>query len=264
MPEKPIGIFDSGVGGLTVLKAIKKILPHENLIYFGDTARVPYGNRSPNTIIRYSIENARLLQKFNIKALVVACNTSSSYALEILKREFPFPVIGVVKPGAKAAVNKSKSKRIGIIGTEATIKSGAYRKAILSLDPFATVFEKACPLFVPLIEEGWLSGKVTELVAEKYLQDLMDKDIDTLVLGCTHYPLIKDTIKKLVKDKVTLIDSAMAVAEEVEKKLPHRRKSENEGVVRILVSDKTERFERIARMIMGEDTLIEEVSIDSE
>ncbi len=264
MPESPIGIFDSGVGGLTVLKAIKKILPHENLIYFGDTARVPYGNRSPNTIIKYSVENARLLQKFNIKTLVVACNTSSSYALEILKEEFPFPVIGVVKPGAKLAVESSKSKRIGVIGTEATIKSGAYRKAILSLEPFATVFEKACPLFVPLIEEGWLSDKITELVAEKYLKELTEKEIDTLVLGCTHYPLIKDTIKKILKDNVTLIDSAMAVAEEVKRKLPHRKKNKSQGVVRILVSDKTPRFERIAKMIMGEDTLIEEVSLDSE
>ena len=264
MPEKPIGIFDSGVGGLTVLKAIKEILPNENLIYFGDTARVPYGNRSPSTIIKYSVENTRLLQKFNIKMLVVACNTSSSHALEILRREFPFPVVGVVKPGAKVAVESSKNKRIGVIGTEATIKSGAYRKAILSLDPFATVFEKACPLFVPLIEEGWLSGEVTELVVEKYLSDLLNKDIDTLVLGCTHYPLIKDTIRKVTGKNINLIDSAMAVAEEVKSRLPHERGKRSKGIVRILVSDKTERFERIARMIMGKDTLIEEVSLDSE
>jgi len=260
--ERPIGIFDSGVGGLTVLKAIKDLLPSENLIYFGDTARVPYGTKSPKTIIKYSIQNARLLQSYGIKMLVVACNTSSAHALEILKEEFPFPVIGVVKPGAKLAVATTKSGRVGVIGTEATVKSHAYRKEIISLNPFCEVFEKACPLFVPLIEEGWLNDPVTKEVAKRYLSELIDKGIDTLVLGCTHYPLIKKLIGE-VCEGVNLIDSAVAVAVEVEKSLPAKRKK-GEGSVRILVSDKTERFERIAKMIMGNGVEVEEVAIDKE
>jgi len=262
MPDRPIGVFDSGVGGLTVLKAIRKVLPQENLIYFGDTARVPYGGRSPKTIIKYSIENAKLLNRFGIKMLIVACNTSSSYALDILKREFPFPVLGVVVPGAKSAVGASKNKKIGVIGTEATIKSGAYKKAILSLDPFATVFEKACPLFVPLIEEGWLEGEITKLVVEKYLSGLVERGIDTLVLGCTHYPLIKGVIKSFCGDGIEIVDSAEAVAKEVEGILLGANLNGGQGITKILVSDKTDRFERLAKMIMGETATIEEVSID--
>jgi len=263
MPDRPIGVFDSGVGGLTVLKALKELLPSENLIYFGDTARVPYGTKSPRTIIRYSLENTKLLMSFDVKMVVVACNTSSSYALEILKSEFPFPVIGVVRPGAKLAVRRSRSGRIGVIGTEATIKSGAYRKAIVSVNPFAEVYEKACPLFVPLIEEGWLDDPITEEVAKRYLNSLLKRKIDTLVLGCTHYPLIKGILKRICGEEVELIDSAEAVAEEVCRVLPAKRE-DGVGAVRILVSDKTERFERVAKMIMGESISIEEVSVDKE
>ena len=263
MPDRPIGVFDSGVGGLTVLKALKELLPSENLIYFGDTARVPYGTKSPRTIIRYSLENTKLLMSFDVKMVVVACNTSSSYALEILKSEFPFPVIGVIRPGAKLAVRRSRSGRIGVIGTEATIKSGAYRKAIVSVNPFAEVYEKACPLFVPLIEEGWLDDPITEEVAKRYLNSLLKRKIDTLVLGCTHYPLIKGILKRICGEEVELIDSAEAVAEEVCRVLPAKRE-DGVGAVRILVSDKTERFERVAKMIMGESISIEEVSVDKE
>ena len=263
MPDRPIGVFDSGVGGLTVLKALREKLPSENLIYFGDTARVPYGTKSPKTIIRYSIENTKLLRSFDVKMVVVACNTSSTYALEILKSEFSnVPIIGVVNPGAKLAVSSTKSGKIGVIGTEATVRSGAYRKAIVSINPFSDVFEKACPLFVPLIEEGWLEDPVTLEVARRYLLPLLERGIDTLVLGCTHYPLIKRVLAKVCGD-VALIDSAEAVANEVARILPSRRKS-GRGEVRILVSDKTERFERIARMIMGSGIGIEEVSIDKE
>jgi glutamate racemase len=263
MSNSPIGVFDSGVGGLTVLKALRETLPSENLIYFGDTARVPYGTKSPRTIIRYSIENTKLLKGFNVKMVVVACNTSSSYALEILKSEFQdIPIVGVITPGAKLAVSLTKSGRIGVIGTEATIKSGAYRKAINSLKPFFKVFEKACPLFVPLIEEGWLDDPITLEVARRYLSPLLEKEIDTLVLGCTHYPLIKDVIKEVCPN-TTLVDSAEAVAKEVEKLLPSKNQK-GKGEVKILVSDKTERFERIAKMIMGKDTAVEEVSIDKE
>jgi glutamate racemase len=263
MPDRPIGVFDSGVGGLTVLKALREKLPSENLIYFGDTARVPYGTKSPKTIIRYSIENTKLLRSFDVKMVVVACNTSSSYALEILKSEFSnVPIIGVVNPGAKLAVSSTKSGKIGVIGTEATVRSGAYRKAIVSINPFSDVFEKACPLFVPLIEEGWLEDPVTLEVARRYLLPLLEKRIDTLVLGCTHYPLIKKVLAKVCED-VTLIDSAEAIANEVARILPSKRRS-GRGEVRILVSDKTERFERIAKMIMGNGINIEEVSIDKE
>ena len=262
MPHSPIGIFDSGVGGLTVLKALRELLPGENLIYFGDTARVPYGTKSHKTIIKYSLQNTRLLEKFGVKMVVVACNTSSAHALGILKEEFRFPVVGVVEPGAKEAVKASKSGRIGVIGTEATVKSEAYRKAIVSLDPFCQVYQKACPLFVPLIEEGWLKDEITKLVAERYLKELLEKGIDTLVLGCTHYPLIKDTLSQVCRG-VKLIDSAGAVAREVERLLPAKNRGKK-GRVRILVSDKTDRFERIAKMIMEEEVEIEEVEIDKE
>jgi glutamate racemase len=260
MSKAPIGIFDSGVGGLTVLKAIRKLLPSENLVYFGDTARVPYGTKSPKTIIRYSLENVRLLSRFNVKMVVVACNTSSAHALDILKKEFPFPVVGVVEPGAREAVKTTENCRVGVIGTEATVKSEAYKRAILSLNPFCQVYQKACPLLVPLIEEGWLNDEITTAVVERYLKDLMDKGIDTLVLGCTHYPLIKETISRLC-GSVKLVDSAEAVAREVKRLLPSRNEG-GKGIVRILVSDKTERFARITGMIMEEEVEIEEVSVE--
>ncbi len=259
MKELPIGIFDSGVGGLTVLKSIMKALPTENFIYFGDTARVPYGTKSQKTIIKYSVENAKLLLKFGIKLLVVACNTSSAYALEILKEELEIPVIGVVKPGASAAVKASKSKRIGVIGTTATIKSEAYRKEILSLEPFAKVFGKACPLLVPLIEEGWIEDEITELVVRRYLKDIIEKEVDTIVLGCTHYPLIKNVIQKSCQG-INLVDSAEETAKVVERTVSRSRKGS--GEIKILVSDKTERFERIAEMIFGKKVEVEEVAVD--
>ena len=261
MSEAPIGIFDSGVGGLTVLKAIRKLLPSENLIYFGDTARVPYGTKSPRTIIKYSLENVRLLSRFNVKLVVVACNTSSAHALDILREEFPFPIIGVVEPGAREAVRLTRNCRIGIIGTEATVKSEAYKKAIVSLNPFCQVYQKACPLLVPLIEEGWLNDEITEAVVKRYLEDLKGRGIDTLVLGCTHYPLIKETIGRVFRG-VKLVDSAEAVAREVKKRLPAENGG-GSGIVRILVSDKTERFARITSMIMEEEVEIEEVSVET-
>jgi len=260
MSDSPIGIFDSGVGGLTVLRALRELLPSENLVYFGDTARVPYGNKSHRTIIKYSLQNVHLLNRFGVKMVVVACNTSSAHALEILRSEFPFPIVGVVEPGARKAVKVSKTGKIGVIGTEATIKSNAYKRAILSIDPFCQVYQKACPLFVPLIEEGWLNDEVTYEVARRYLKDLVEMGIDTLVLGCTHYPLIKEVLSE-VCGGISLVDSAEAVASEVERNLPARR-SRKRGKVKILVSDKTDRFERITSMIMGEDIEIEEVSIE--
>ncbi|WP_456397287.1 glutamate racemase [Desulfurobacterium sp.] len=260
MERRPIGIFDSGVGGLTVLKAIRDKFPDEDFVYFGDTARVPYGTKSERTIIRYSLENARLLRKFNVKLIVVACNTSSSYALDILKREMDVPVLGVVKPGAFAAIKATKTGNIGVIGTEATIKSGAYRREILAINPFLKIFEKPCPLFVPLIEEGWLDDEITYMVVERYLSELKSKNIDTLVLGCTHYPLLKNVIGK-VCNNIKLVDSAEETALETAK-IIKKVKGAGKGEVRILVSDMSNRFKKIAEMIMGDSFSIEEVSVD--
>ena len=189
--QKAIGIFDSGIGGLTVLGAIVAKLPEENIIYLGDTARVPYGIRSPETVTRYSFENTDFLLAQEIKMLVIACNTASAISLEAVKEEFPLPVIGVLDPGARAAAAATKTRKVGVIGTEATIGSGAYEKAIMQIAPDIKVHSMPCPLFVPLAEEGWTDNDVAHLVAEKYLAPLRGRGIDTLVLGCTHYPLLK-------------------------------------------------------------------------
>ncbi len=214
--KRPIGIFDSGIGGLTVLKEIFSKLPHENTIYLGDTARVPYGIRSPETVTRYSFENSRFLSSKDIKLLVIACNTASSVSLDALRRNFPVPVVGVIEPGARAAAAASRKKRIGVIGTEATVSSNSYTRAIHEIDPSIDVFGVPCPLFVPLVEEGWTEGRITEMIAERYLSDMKEKDIDTLVLGCTHYPLLKAVLSGLMGQGVTLIDSAIETASEIE------------------------------------------------
>ncbi|MBI5631959.1 MAG: glutamate racemase [Nitrospirae bacterium] len=210
--QRPIGIFDSGIGGLTVLKEIFDRLPAENTIYLGDTARVPYGIRSPETVTRYSFENTRFLSSKDVKILVIACNTASSVSLDAVRRSFPVPVVGVIEPGAKAAAAATKRKKIGVIGTEATVRSSSYSRAIQAIDPAIEVFGIPCPLFVPLVEEGWTDGQITEMVAERYLADMRQKDIDTLVLGCTHYPLLKHVLSKVMGDGVTLIDSAIETA----------------------------------------------------
>jgi len=197
MLENPIGIFDSGVGGLTVLKEISKLISTENIVYLGDTARVPYGIRSAETVVKYSIECADFLFKKQIKMLVVACNTSSSVSLHVLRERFPIPVIGVIEPGVRAALKVTKNGKIGIIGTEATVQSESYAKKIKSLNPNIEVISIACPLFVPLVEDGILEGTIAELVVERYLKDMKNSGIDTLILGCTHYPLLK---KKLFRN----------------------------------------------------------------
>jgi glutamate racemase len=221
--DKPIGIFDSGLGGLSVVKEIIKILPNEDIIYFGDTARVPYGTKSKRTIEKFSCQSVHFLTRFRVKIVVVACNTSSSLALNLLKRTFKMPIVGVVEPGAKEAILKSKYGRIGVIGTRATISSGVYQKALKSYKKNIKIFATSCPLFVPLVEEGWLNGNITKAVALKYLSPLKKRKIDTLILGCTHYPLIKPTIKRILGAKVELIDSAMAVAKEVKCILEEKR-----------------------------------------
>ena len=193
--QLPVGIFDSGVGGLTVMKEITKLLPDENIIYLGDTARVPYGTRSPETVIKYSFKNTRFLLSQGIKVLVVACNTASSVSLGLLRDEFSIPIIGVVEPGAKAAAASTGTKKVAVIGTETTINSGAYERAIKAIDDSIDVKGIACPLFVPLIEEGWIEGDVVTLTAGKYLSSIMHNSVDSIVLCCTHYPMIKNIIK---------------------------------------------------------------------
>lgn len=207
--SNPVGFFDSGIGGLTVVKEAMSLLPNENIIYFGDTARVPYGSKSNSTIIEYAMQAANFLMKKNIKMLVVACNTVSSVALDELRKAIDIPVIGVIEPGAKMAADETKNGRIGVIGTTVTINSKAYSSEIKKINKKIKVFEKACPLFVPLAEEGWLNHKAAGLIAKEYLEDLKEADIDTLILGCTHYPVLSEVIQKAVGKKVKLINSGM-------------------------------------------------------
>jgi len=251
--QKAIGIFDSGIGGLTVLKEIVASLPDENIIYLGDTARVPYGIRSAETVTRYSFENTRFLLSQEIKMLVVACNTVSAISLDAVKKEFPLPVIGVLDPGARAAIAATTTRKVGVIGTEATISSGAYEKALKRLAPDVEVHSLACPLFVPLAEEGWTDNDVAALTAEKYLGPLRGMGIDTLVLGCTHYPLLKTVISKAVGSGITLIDSATETAKEVVTVLARLNwQRKGEGIRKYYVTDTPARFEKIGKRFLGD------------
>lgn len=213
--SRPIGIFDSGIGGLTVAHEIMRQLPDESTVYFGDTARVPYGPKSPDTVCRYSREIAAFLRDQDVKAIVVACNTATAHALPMLRDELPIPVLGVVEPGARAAVRASGGGRIGVIGTTGTVRSGAYERAILALEPDARITAKACPLLVPLVEEGWIDHPITRQVAHEYLEPLKNEGISALVLGCTHYPLLKSLLCREVGPGVALIDSAAETAAEL-------------------------------------------------
>lgn len=253
MNEKPIGIFDSGIGGLTVFKEISKLLKNEDLLYLGDTARVPYGIRSSETVIKYSVECANFLFKKGIKMLVVACNTSSSVSLDALKQKLPIPVIGVIEPGSRAALKKTKTGKIGVIGTEATIKSKAYSKTIKSINNSITIISKACPLFVPLVEEGILEGPITEKVIDFYLKDIKESGIDTLILGCTHYPLLKKAIQNYMQD-IKLVDSAEEVALEVKKILIEKdisNKQKKDGQKFFYLTDSPERFKKIGEIFLN-------------
>ncbi|HOV15969.1 MAG TPA: glutamate racemase [Candidatus Cloacimonadota bacterium] len=251
--KKPIGIFDSGIGGLTVYKAVRSAFPEEDLIYFGDTARVPYGPKSPNTIIEYSLQNARFLLQHQIKILIVACNTSSAVALSELHKITHIPILDVIQPGAEQAILKTKNGRVGVIGTEGTIKSQAYTKAIKYLNPEIEVFSQACPLFVPLAEEGWNAKQAAYEIAQEYLQILLTKDIDTLVLGCTHYPLLKSVIRQVTGDYITLVDSADAIASFLRRMLPEEIDG-TKGKDEFYVSDNEQKFAELAARILGSDT----------
>lgn len=254
MTWRSIGIFDSGVGGLTVLREIMQTLPQEDTLYFGDTARVPYGTKSPETVTRYAVEIASFLVKRDIKLLVVACNTASAVALPTLKRHLAIPVVGVIEPGARRAVEVSVTGRIGVIGTAGTIRSSAYTRAIKRLRPNAEVLTRACPLFVPLAEEGWIDNEVARLTAQAYLKELQEAEIDTLVLGCTHYPLLKSMISDVIGTGVTLVDSAEETARTVatilaEKKL--LRPPAERGNHNYYVSDIPAGFVRVGNRFLG-------------
>jgi len=253
MDNRPIGIFDSGVGGLTVVREVMKCLPKEQIVYLGDTARVPYGTKSNQTIKRFSIENAQFLKTFKVKLIVVACNTASSIALAVLRKRFKVPIIGVIKPGARKAVKVTRNGRIGVIGTPTTIKSKAYEKEI-KLISRNSIISRACPLFVPLAEEGWLNGKITLSIVKKYLKPLMDKDIDTLVLGCTHYPLLRKSISRTVGENVKIVDSASSVAEKVAGVLKKNNKLASRSktpVHRFFVTDAVEQFVKVGQKFLG-------------
>jgi glutamate racemase len=264
---KPIGVFDSGIGGLTVVKRFSTNLPNENIVYFGDTARVPYGSKSNSTVIDYSVQNTNFLMSKDVKAVVVACNTASSVALLELMKKFDVPVIGMIEPGAEMAIKKTKNKKVGVIGTRSTISNKAYSNEIHKLDSSIEVIEKACPLFVPLAEEGWINHKATFEIAEEYLKDLRAFGIDTLVLGCTHYPILADVIQKVMGGGVTLIDSGVASAEVVHselKKLGLESISVIKGKSEFYVSDIPTTFVSVAELFLGKEISgVHKVDIES-
>ncbi len=254
--DAPIGVFDSGVGGLTVAREIMRQIPNEKIIYFGDTARVPYGSKSQDTVTRFSEQIVRFLRTFQVKTIVVACNTVSAYSLDSLEKDIDIPIIGVVKPGAKIAADVTRNGRIGVIATEATIGSHMYPRYINELNRNVTIYGKACPLFVPLIEEGLWEDPVTDEIARRYLTELIDIDIDTLILGCTHYPLIRSTLGRIMGDKVTLVNPAYETARELKAMLEDigMLNDEPPGLgsnrYQFYVSDKAEKFVRFANSII--------------
>ena len=254
MDPRPIGVFDSGIGGLTVVRELSRQLPHESIVYFGDTARVPWGNKSPETVRRYSREILDLLLGRDVKMVVVACNTASAHALDDLEKVASVPVLGVIAPGARAAVAASRRGPIGVIGTTGTIRSGAYERAIRALAPGARVIQKACPLFVPLVEEGWLEGDASRLVAHQYLDELRSDGIDALVLGCTHDPLLKPLIGAVMGKGIALIDSAEETAKAVAQELETSSIAaprEAGGRTHNNVSDAPDQFERVGAKFLG-------------
>lgn len=252
----PIGIFDSGVGGLTVAREIMRHLSSEKIVYFGDTARVPYGNKSKDTVIRYSRQIIRFLKEQQVKAIVVACNTASAYIMDAVQDELgDIPILGVIGPGAKVAAKETRNKRVGIIGTEGTVSSGIHAQYLKQLDPEITVFAKACPLFVPLVEEGWLHDPLTMEVARRYLEELKEKDIDTLILGCTHYPLLRSLIGTVMGPQVRLVNPAYETAIWLrglleEHGLGREHAEPEEFPYRFFVSDLAEKFQSFANSIL--------------
>ena len=260
----PVGVFDSGVGGLTVAREISRQLPDENIVYFGDTARVPYGSKSQNTIIRFSEQIIRFLKTKEVKVIVIACNTASALALDAVKDEFDIPILGVVIPGARAAVEATKNGKVGVVGTEATVQSGMYTKVIQGMNPEITVIEKACPLFVPLVEEGFKEHQVTAEVIEYYLESMRSTDIDAMILGCTHYPLLRSKIRAYMGDKIQIVNPAYETAMDL-KRLLDEKDMANDGTegqhsnYSFYVSDAAEKFRKFANTVMPFDVPITNV-----
>jgi glutamate racemase len=251
---RPIGVFDSGIGGLTVVRALTARLPHENIVYFGDTARVPYGSKSPQVVREYAAQDVGVLTARDVKMVVIACNTVSAVALDVVQKRAGVPVVGVILPGAEAAVRASVRKRVGIIGTRATVSSNAYTNAVRQIDPTVQVVARECPLFVPLAEEGWTDHRATELVAKEYLFPLTLEKIDTLVLGCTHYPVLRGAIVRAVGESVTLVDSGEATAAEVERLLDAsgmRNPSTHGARLEFFVSDIPAKFAEVGERFLG-------------
>jgi len=266
LDPRPIGVFDSGIGGLTVVKEIMEFIPNENIVYFGDTARVPYGSKSAETVIRFAFQNTRFLLTKDVKAVVVACNTASAVALKMLQESFDVPIIGVIRPGASAAVKATKNKKIGIIGTEGTINSKAYEKEIKKLLPEAEIFAYPCPLFVPIVEEGWANTKVSYMVAEEYLKPLKASLIDSLVMGCTHYPLLTKVVDDVLEHKVKLINPARETAIELKNILVQNgieNKKDALGQYEYYVSDNPEKFKRVGGNFLEHDIInIKKIDIE--
>lgn len=254
----PVGVFDSGVGGLTVAREIMRQLPNENLVYFGDTARVPYGSKSRDNIIRYSRQIIHFLKTKGVKAIVIACNTASALALDVVREESDIPIIGVVEPGARAALQITQTKKIGVIGTEATVQSAMYGKIIKGLDPTVSVIGKACPLFVPLVEEGFAKHKVTEEIIDYYLASMKESDIDSLILGCTHYPLLRSRIRAYLGDKIQLVNPAYETAMDLkyilkESGMENAGKEGEHATYSFYVRDAADKFKQFANSILPYD-----------
>ncbi len=254
----PIGVFDSGIGGLTVAREIMRQMPDEHIVYFGDTARVPYGSKSKSTVIRFSRQIAHFLRTKQVKAIVIACNTASAHALEVLEAEQDIPVLGVIKAGAQVAADTTKNGRIGVIATRGTVDSGMYEQVLRQIDPEFRIFSKACPLFVPLVEEGLTHDFITEEIAKRYVKDLQYKDIDTLILGCTHYPLLRSLLGKVMGEEVTLVNPAYETAIELkqllqEKGLDRQADRSDPARYQFYVSDLAEQFQEFANSILPYD-----------
>lgn len=258
-----IGIFDSGIGGLTVVRALMEQVPGYDIIYFGDTARMPYGSKSPETVIRYAIENTDFLLEKGAEIIVMACNSASSVATESLVQKYNIPIFEVISPAVELALKNSKKLSIGIIGTRATVQSGIYEKMILGKNPEARVYSTACPLLVPLVEEGWLKKPVTSMIVKKYLHPLKVRQIDTLILGCTHYPLLNNIIQNKIGKRINIIDSSAGVAKKVRDFLKTNKDVENKlgknGKFRLFVSDITQQFEKTAKAVLKRNVKLEKV-----
>ena len=262
--ERPIGIFDSGVGGLTVVKEVINVLPKEDIIYFGDTARVPYGSKSKELVYKFSCQIIKFLKEKNVKSIIIACNTVSSNCYEDLQKQFSnIPIIEVLEPGVSSAIKSTNNRKIGVIGTEATIKSGKYEKKIKEKLLDCQVYSKACPLFVPLAEEGFLEENITLDIVKMYLKDFFKKDIDSLILGCTHYPLLKNSIKKVVGQNVNIVDPAFETALKMKDYLEKNNMANNKGGKhKFYVSDKNDKFDFICSLVLKEIHIAEKVNIE--